>query len=242
MTAKFKVGDLVTLITHPLFDNARVKGDGKYIPPIMIIKEVFVEDKKKRIFSEETGKKIADNIKYKTLFFDDNKSEFVESTIYQTMLRTFEELIIERIDKKGNTEDIKDKLVDEINNYPRVEYDYGKIVRFKTKKIEIYKKRSSKRIPAKEDKILKEKIKEIVQYVVNYTSPDFIISGYKLNEETNLYFPNGNEKRLVSMELLKVQWFNPIQMKFSEQYLPIECFTDSMNLSEVDNNKKNHSK
>jgi hypothetical protein len=64
------------------------------------------------------------------------------------------------------------------------------------------------------------------QYVVNYISPDFVLSGYKKETYTDLFYGNGKPKRKVSTEFVKVKWFNPIQQKFSEQYLPIEFFID----------------
>lgn len=227
----FNVGDLVTFKTHPLFNGFRIKGDGKYVPPIMIVKEVFFENNQKKTNDEESGFVVAEKIKYICVYFDDNKSEFIESHLYESMLRTFEDLMIEKIFDDGRISDESKTIVDEIKSYQLVEYCFGKIIRFKTKKIEIFKKRSTKRIILKEGEVEKEKIKEIIQYIVNYTSPDFVICGLMNNEVKDLFYSDGKPKKIVSKKLLKIKWFNPFQQKFSEQFYPIEFFTDKMSFN-----------
>lgn len=225
---KFKVGDVVTFKTHPLFNDYRIKGDSKYVPPIMIVKEVFFESKQKKTFDEATGKEIAERIKYICVYFDDNKSEFIEAHLYEAMLRTFEELKFERINNNGTKIEDYKKLIDEVKGYSIPSYQFGEIVFFKTKKLEIYKKRTSKKIPLKQGTNEVEDVKETLQYVVNYASPDFVICGFKKEAYSDLFYSDGKQKRLVSTNLLKIKWFNPIQQKFSEQYLPEEFFTDEL--------------
>ena len=230
----FDVGDLVTFKTHPLFNSFRIKGDSKYVPPIMMIKEVLFENKQKKTNDEETGVIIAERIKYICIYFDDNKSEFVEAHLYQSMLRTFEDLMIEKIDRNGNIIENYITLIEEIKKYKQVDYAFGKTVYFKTKKIEMFKKRSSKKIVLSKNEdgsfiIDLDKTKELVQYVVNYCTPNFIICGIKKEEINDLFYSDGKQKKLVSNTLLKVKWFNPFQQKFSEHFLPIEFFTDEMN-------------
>lgn len=226
---KFEVGDLVVLKTHPLLETFRIKGDSIYVPPIMMIKEVFIENKSKKIIEEETGNRVADRVKYTCCYFNNSKSEFTEAIVYETMIDSFENLKIERIDNKYDIHKDSKTIIKEINSYKPLEYEYGKKVRFKTKKIEIYKKRSSKKFPIKSDgEIDKENVKEIVQYVVNYSSPDFLLSGVKNNDITDLYYSENKPKRLVSKRLYKIKWFNPVLHKFSEQYLPSEFLTDEM--------------
>ncbi|SDW89880.1 hypothetical protein SAMN05444411_102417 [Lutibacter oricola] len=236
MKNKYSVGSIVTFKTHPLFNDFRIQGDGKYVPPVMMVKEVFIENNKKRTHDEETGKKISDKVKYTCVYFDDDKSQFTENTIYESFLRSYKKLKIERISEIGELRDDTDTIIKEIKSYfkkPLV-YKFGGIVRFITKKIEIYKKRSSKKITEKKGEIEKDNIKSTIQYVVNYASPDFVMCGLKKNDDKNLFYENGQVKKQVSETLLKVKWFNPIQKKFSEQFLPIEFFTDRMNFkSEV---------
>lgn len=233
----YNVGDLVVFKTHPLLNSFRIKGDSKYVPPVMIIKEVHYENNKKKTHDEVTGNKISEKTKYICVYFDDNRSEFVESTHYYSELKKFDELKIERISSDGKLYDSSQTIIEEINSYGLLSYEFAKIVRFKTKKLEIYKKRSSKKIPLKKGEVVDEKkIKTIIQYVVNYTSPDFILTGYKKNDSTNLFYHNGKKKRVVSDTLIKVKWFNPIKNKYSEQFLPIEFFTDKMKLEKESEN------
>ena len=227
----FSVGDIVTFKTHPLLYDFKIKGDGKLVPPFMVVKEVFFEDYKKKIVDDSTGEIIAERIKYTCVFFDDNKSEFKDVVIYESMLASFKKFYIARIEDKIKEEEEHISLID-----------------FKTKKRERLKKRSSvkitkdllysdegkiadkKKITAKEIDNHKEdkkglvERKEITQYVVNYSTPEFILCGFKRELGTDLFYPNGKKKKIVSEILYKVKWFNSSQMKFSEQYLPMECF------------------
>ncbi|GFD82072.1 hypothetical protein KUL118_49340 [Tenacibaculum sp. KUL118] len=233
---KFSVGDIVTLKSHPLFKGFRIQGDTKLVPPLMIVKEILVENDKKKLFEEITGNKIADRIKYTCVYFDDNQCCFNELMVYEEFIKKFDSLKIERITEKGEIVDDSDTIINEINSYyaSPLKYEFGKVVRFLTKKIEIYKKRSSKEIPVIKNEgngqevVKSEKIKTIIKYVVNYASPDFIISGFKKNEVLKAYYPDGSPKRVVCEDLVKVQWFNSNKQKFSEEYLPIVCFTDKM--------------
>ena len=221
----FKVGDIVTYKTHPLLYDFFIKGDGKYVPPIMIVKEVFFENKQKKTFDEFSGKEIAELIKYICVYFDDNKSEFIEVHLYEKMLESFKNLKIASLsdNNKENTIDV----ITEIENYPeKPEYVYGEILYFKTKKLEILKKRSSIKITKDKNKNAPDDIKEIIQYVVNYATPDFVTCGFKIEDYKDLFYNDGKNKRLVSTESVKIKWFNPINNKFSEYYLPIEFFTD----------------
>jgi len=227
---KFIIGELVVLKTHPLLTSYRIKGDGKLVPPILLVKEIFIESKKKIICDEETGNIIAERIKYTCVYFNDAKSEFLEVVLYESMLETFRELKIEKISPDGKVEKDEKTIIEEIDGYKVPEYKYGEIFRLKTKKIEIYKKRSSKTFKVGKDDEGEEKLnpKETVQYVVNYTSPDFIVCGFKKNDDKNSHYPDASPKRIVAEYLFKVKWFNPFQQKFSEQYLPDSFLTDEM--------------
>lgn len=224
-TNKFKVGEIVVFKNHPLLYDYEIKGDGKYVPPLMIVKEILFENKQKRTHDEMSGFKVADKIKYICIYFDDNKSEFIENHLYEPMLETIQDLHIARIDDPENLGKDHVPLVDEIINYPiSPSYEYGKIIYFKTKKLEVLKKRTSKTITTKDD--LPKETKKTLQYVVNYATPEFIISGYKKENYSDLFYNDGKTKRIASNEFVKIQWFNPIQQKYSEQFIPIECFTD----------------
>lgn len=220
---KFIIGDIVTLKTHPLLYGFKIKGDGKLVPPFMIVKEIYIEDKKKKTHSEELGEQIAERIKYTCVFFDDNKTEFKEAILYESMLEKYDKIHIARLDK--NKKEVKcDSLIDETRKYVIPEYNYGDIVLFRTKNFEIFKKRDSSKMIQQKGGDYKKTTN--IQYIVNYSSPDFILCGIKKNENTNDFYPNGDKRRIVSEILYKVKWFNTNQMKFSDIYLPRECFTD----------------
>jgi hypothetical protein len=227
---QFSIGDIVTFKTHPLLYDRYIKGDGKLVPPFMVVKEVFFEDKKKKVVDTSNGQVIGERIKYTCTFFDDNKSEFKEVTVYESMLKDFLNFYISKMEVEKNNDDDKDyvSLIDEVSKYKDPSYKYGNIVSFKTKKLEILKKRSS----VKNEKLKKEgeesinQKRETIQYVVNYSTPEFVLCGYKKELVEDLFYPNGDKKKLISTELFKVKWFNSSQMKFSEQYLPMECFID----------------
>jgi hypothetical protein len=222
MTGNFNVGDLVTFKTHPLLFDLYIKGDGKYVPPIMIVKEVLFENKDKKEFDDVSGNQIAEKVKYICVHFDDNKSEFIESHLYQAQLESFIKLKIAKVDEKNQEEGYVD-LITEVLNYPKINYEFAKIVYFKTKKVEAFKKRESSKIEINKDG--KDK-KTTIQYVVNYITPDFVICGYKKETYNDLFYNNGKPKRIASTDFIKVKWFNSFQQKFSEQYLPIEFFID----------------
>ncbi|SCY99365.1 hypothetical protein [Flavobacterium caeni] len=220
---KFKVGDIVSLKTHPLFHDFFIKGDGKYTPPILIVKEVHFEDESKTI-ALDNGYIIAEKIKYICTYFDDNKSEFVDSAIYEMMLESFVNLKIALLRTNSESDNHID-LIEEVNNYPLMpSYEYGKILYFKTKKLEVFKKRTSNKIVLddKQRTAKLEKKKKIVQYVVNYATPDFVICGFTAENPAK----KGKSKKILSANIVKVKWFNPFKQKFSDVYLPMEFFTD----------------
>jgi hypothetical protein len=241
MNNKYPVGCIVTFKSHPLLYDFMIKGDGKLVPPFMIVKEVFIEDKKKKIVDDITGEQIAERIKYTCVFFDDNKTDFKDVILYESMLNSYEEIYIAKMDGviMSKESDYK-SLIKEASEYTVPKYNYGNIIYFKTKKFEIFKKRSSiksTRAVFNEKEIseltIEEKNnknsfdrKETIQYVVNYSTPEFILSGIKKENYDNLFYPNGDIRKVVSDILYKVKWFNSNQMKFSEIYLPAECFTD----------------
>ncbi|UGS20310.1 hypothetical protein [Flavobacterium cyclinae] len=223
MNENFNLGDLVTFKTHPLLFDLYIKGDGKYVPPIMIVKEILFENKDKKEFDDVSGNRIAEKVKYICVHFDDNKSEFIESHLYHSQLESIKSLNIAKVDEKKQAEGYI-ALIDEVLNYPKFKYEFGKIVYFKTKKVEAFKKRESSKIEV--DSNGKEEKKITRQYVVNYITPDFVICGCKNETYNDLYYNNGKPKRKASTNFIKVKWFNSFQQKFSEQYLPIEFFID----------------
>lgn len=226
---KFNIGNIVTFKTHPLLYDRYIQGDGKLVPPFMVIKEVYFEDNKKRVVDTNNGKIIGERIKYTCLFFDDNKCEFKEVMVYESMIIDFKKLYISRMDgEKVDEGPNYESIIDEVSKYKSLNYNYGNIVYFKTKKLEILKKRSSiknENISQGKAKSKKEK-RETIQNVVNYSTPEFVLCGYKEEQGEDLFYPNGKKKKIISKELYKVKWFNSNHMKFSEQFLPKESLID----------------
>ncbi len=218
---KYNVGDIVTVKSHPLFNNhKRIIEFSAQVPPLMMVKEVFFDDvKKKKIFSEELGGdfQLADLIKYTCIYFNANKGEFIEVNIYESFLNSYIHLKYFREIKDDNNplkiEEDK-QLIAEVSTYiPISKYEYGKVVQFKTKKLE-----QRKSYDGNSEKIAN----------VSYQTPDFILSGIKSENITDAFYSDGNPKRKVSKELYKVLWFNHFQQKYSEQYLPKEFFVENI--------------
>ncbi|MDN3620646.1 hypothetical protein QWY81_14365 [Polaribacter undariae] len=227
MKNEFIIGDIVTLKSHPLFKDKYIKGDGKLVPPFMVIKEVFYEDKKKRTHSEELGKEIADKIKYTCVFFDDNKTEFKDVILYNSMLSEYPKTSTSKKEKESKEKEI---------TYYIDNYEFGKNVVFITNIFEISKERESKKkitnklVNDEGDIVIKNTETKTIQNLVNYSSPEFILCGIKKNENVNDFYPNGEKRKVISEILYKVKWFNSNQMKFSEIYLPAACFTEEQSI------------
>lgn len=194
-TINFNIGDIVTLKSHPLF-NEKVKKIGEFpahVPPLMLIKEVFVEsEEKKRIYSEVLAEmQIADLVKYTCVYFNANKSEFQEKVVYQSFLRIYSDLKYYREvgkDEKKKIELYK-QLIPEVLKYKRVKkYEYGAKVQFKTKKLEQRKSYlgNFERVPG-----------------VSYQTPDFLLSGIKNEDQADLFYPDGNIKRKIPTQLYR---------------------------------------
>lgn len=249
MKNKYPIGCIVTFKSHPLLYDLMIKGDGKLVPPFMVVKEVFIEDEKKKVVDDITGEKIAERVKYTCVFFDDNKTEFKEVVLYESMLTSYKDIFIAKIDGEIKSKHANyESLIKEASKYIVPNYVYGNIIYFRTKKFETLKKRSSVKrtrdlIDNKSAENNKFTRKETIQYVVNYSTPEFILCGIKKENQENLFYPNGDVRKVVSEALYKVKWFNSNQMKFSEIYLPAECFTDNQpfktkvlhNIKEEDN-------
>ncbi|SFC66120.1 hypothetical protein SAMN04487891_11818 [Flagellimonas taeanensis] len=215
----FRVGDIVTYKTHPMFENRRIKGDTKLIPPIMVV------------ISVNSNEHEAINTKYDCIYFDDDRCEFNVVLLKHFMLRTFEDLLYEKINNKGMIIEDYTTLIEKVKNYPPVKYELGSAVSFKTKKLEIYKKRTSKSIEIDPESGKINEIKEVLNYVVSFASPDFILC-QEFNQYPKGLIMNKPNNSYISKELFKVKWYNVAKKKFSEQILPSECFVDQFYLND----------
>ncbi len=218
----FEIGDIVTIKSHPLFSSTpkRINEFPAQVPPLMLVKEVIYEkEDKKKVYSDVIEKaQIADVVKYVCVFFNANKSEFVEKEVYHSLLDSYLKLKYykEFKDDAGVTFAIDKTLIDEVITYNKAEaYVFGKRVQFVTKKLEQRKSYnpSSERIPSS-----------------SFQTPDFILSGIKNEEQKDLFFQDGKPKRQITKQSYKVMWFNHVQQKFSEHYLPKEFFVEKLEI------------
>jgi len=218
----FKIGDIVTIKSHPLLSSIpkRINEFPAQVPPLMLVKEVIFENEdKKKVYSDVIeNAQIADVVKYICVFFNANKSEFVEKEVYHSLLDSYLNLKYYRESEKleENISNNDKTLIDEVITYDKAEvYVYGKRVQFFTKKLEHRKSYdfSSERIPGS-----------------SFQTPDFILSGIKNEDQKDLFFQNGKPKRLMTSQSYKVMWFNHVQQKFSEHYLPKEFFVENLEI------------
>ncbi len=213
---KFSIGDVVTLKTHPMFKAKRIQGDNRYVPPVMIVIAVYPEKRDDTLI-----------YKYDCIYFNDDKSEFICSILSQSDIDGFENLLFERINKDGTSIENYTSLIDEVKAHTFPSFESGKVVSFRTKKIEIYKKRTSKKITIhpKNNSLI---IEETLRYVVSFATPNFVLCGIKASYPKGLLNRKINQDSITSNQLFKIKWFNPTKNKFSEQYLPKECLVDEI--------------
>lgn len=227
---KFDIGEIVTLKSHPLAyqEDGRIDAYVNQIPPLMCIKEVHIERKKQLYSTELLEAKIADNVKYLCVYFNQHRMIFEESLLYQETIISIRDLTFHN--KSEEVDQGHKKLIDETLDYPMASYDFGKRVFFKTHKLEKRKKFKN----AGQD------IKSSTRTTLTHTSPAFILNGYKTNAQKSLYDQkSGKLQRKCADELYKVIWYNAYQEKFSEEYLPKEFFTDNPLIFETKNSSRN---
>ena len=214
---KFKIGDIVTLKSHPLAfqENGEIDSYVNQIPPLMCVKEIHIE-KKKKLYSDTVLRvQISDEIKYLCVYFNQYRMIFEEKYVYQNVLVSFKKLTFHNENDKVGEEHIS--LIEETKKYKKIKYEFGKRVFFKTYKLEKRKKFKS----AKND------VRFSRTTTSTHTSPAFILNGVKLNGRESIYnSKNGELQRECSKKLFKVLWYNAYQEKMSEEYLPEEFFTD----------------
>ena len=217
--SNFEIGDIVTLKSHPLFrPHAKIKEFSSQVPPLMLVKEVHFENKKNiKNFSEEMPEtQISDNIKYVCVFFNASKSQFEEKMIYRSFLKPYLDLkYINRVDENKD-ENKKIDLIPEVATYKQAIYKYGMAVQFKTKKLE---HRKSYDVNNNEKTIN-----------ISFQTPDFILSGTKKEAQIDLFYSDGSSRKIITEQLYKVIWYNHMQQKFSEHFLPKEFFVTGLEI------------
>ncbi|MEH6407670.1 MAG: hypothetical protein V7767_10335 [Leeuwenhoekiella sp.] len=206
----YKIGDIVTLKSHPLTISFQpdYESFSDQFPPLMVIKDITIEDERKKIYSSAiTDAQIASQIKYKCIYFNEHKSSFEEAILYQNFLVSYSDLHF--IKKNKDKPDDYKTLIQEVANYQTSNYEFGKIVQFKTAKLE-------------SRKIILNSFK-----YPTFRCPELVITGLKEEEEKNSFYEkDGTPKRIVPSILYKVTWFNQVHDKFSEHYLPKESLIE----------------
>lgn len=219
----FNIGEIVTLRSHPLFDNSykKIAEFPAHVPPLMIVKDVFFDrSEKKKLYSDELeGAKISDLVKYTCIYFNANKSEFIEKIIYESFLRSYKDLLYYRVkDEKKKEIPEEDQLIPEVLRYEEInEYSFGEVVQFKTKKLEhrkSYNHATPERIPG-----------------ISYQTPNFIVSGIKKEPQEDLFYHDGLKKRIIPKKSIEVSWFNHFQNKISKKYLPLNSFVKGLEIN-----------
>ena len=204
---KFTVGDIVTLNSHNLanpISPQKYESFSDQYPPLMLVKDVTIENDQKKIFSSSfQGAQIASRVKYKCVYFNEHKSDFIEVVLYEDFLVSSTDLFFKKKDD-NKPADYK-TLINEAENYEIAVYKFGKVVQLKTAKLE-------------HRKIFQNSYK-----YPTFRCPELVITGLKEEEEKNSFYEkDGLPKRIVPTILYKVTWFNQVHDKFSEQYLPKE--------------------
>lgn len=220
---KFDIGDIITLKSHPLAFEQSGQMDiyVSQIPPFMCIKEVHIEKKKEIYSSEATEKKIADNVKYLAVYFNQHRMIFEEGFVYQDTVVSIKDVIFHN--ENEESEEKHTKLIDETIDYKIASYEFGKRVFFKTYKLE----------KRKQFKNAGQDVKSKTKTIMTHTSPAFTLNGFKPNNQKSIYnSKNGELQRKCADELYKVLWYNSYQEKFSEEYLPKEFFVDDKRIFE----------
>lgn len=219
----YNIGDIVTLKTHPLAfqPDGAIDSYINQIPPLMCIKEIHIEKKKKLFSNDFEGDQIADNVKYLCVYFNQHRMIFEENFVYHEMLISFSKLKFHREDEKVEKE--QQTLIEETEKYKVAGYEYGKLVFFKTYKLEKRKKFRN----AIQD------FRSTTKTTSTHTSPAFNLSGIKLNDKKSAFNPKSGKLKLKTAETLyKVLWYNAYQEKFSEAYLPKEFFINDKQIYE----------
>ncbi|MBU2947375.1 hypothetical protein [Zobellia uliginosa] len=217
----YKIGDVVTLKSHPLAfqPNGEIDAYVNQIPPFMCIKEIHIEKKKILFSKEKEDAKIADYVKYLCTYFNQHRMIFEEKYVYHDFLIPLKDIVFHNNDEK--LQDNHVILSEETSKYSIAKYKFGERVFFKTYKLEKRKKFKT----AGHDR------NSTTKTTMTHTSPAFVLSGFKPNDQKNIYNQkDGKIQRECSKELYKITWYNAYQEKFSEEYLPAEFLTDDLRI------------
>ena len=199
MTVEFPdLGDIVALHSHPYFlesNTALISGEAQMLSPLMIIVEILEE-------STENEKGVADDTsirrrKCKCLWYSHKSHKFEEDWIQSDLLKLVQQT----------------EFIDE--------YELrSKQVIFKTLRLEIGKQKSSTSGDLSSDSEMKS---TTISPLLSFVSPVMQVLEVKDNLEAVTRASKAKAKRILSAYLVKCKWFNPLDNKMSESFLPIEA-------------------
>src|SRR5690554_4345043 len=201
LNSEFQIGSIVTLKSHytrgekDYLDNISIAGDDKSIPPFMLVTEILKEIKNK--FDEDTGENTIqkNSFRLKVIWFNAKSYEFNEKWISSNFVDVVE------------------------NEHEDINFSKADQVILKTNPLEIKKKRVSIKEEEWNTKISKSSL-------LSFCAPEMVVIGKsKFKPKDALFDKVTNERiREIPTDQVKVQFYNPLTDKYSEEVLPVECF------------------
>src|SRR5690554_4820515 len=201
LNSEFQIGSIVTLKSHytrgekGYLDTISIAGDDKSISPYMMVTEILKETKNK--FDEHTGENTIqkNSFRLKVIWFNAKTYEF---------------------NKKWISSQFVDVVENELKN---IKFSKADQVILKTNQLEIKKKRISIKEEEWNTKISKSSL-------LSFCAPEMIVLGKSTFKPKDPLFDKVTNERIreIPTDQIKVQFYNPLADKYSEEILPIECF------------------
>src|SRR5690554_4298462 len=201
LNSEFQIGSIVTLKSHytrgekDYLDNISIAGDDKSISPYMMVTEILKETKNK--FDEDTGENTIqkNSFRLKVIWFNAKTYEF---------------------NKKWISSQFVDVVENELKN---IKFSKADQVILKTNQLEIKKKRISIKEEEWNTKISKSSL-------LSFCAPEMVVIGKSTFKPKDPLFDKVTNERIreIPTDQIKVQFYNPLADKYSEEILPIECF------------------
>src|SRR5690554_6258628 len=201
LNSEFQIGSIVTLKSHytrgekDYLDNISIAGDDKSISPYMMVTEILKEIKNK--FDEDTGENTIqkNSFRLKVIWFNAKSYEFNEKWISSNFVDVVE------------------------NEHEDINFSKADQVILKTNQLEIKKKRISIKEEEWNTKISKSSL-------LSFCAPEMVVIGKSTFKPKDPLFDKVTNERIreIPTDQIKVQFYNPLADKYSEEVLPVECF------------------
>ncbi|WP_313580822.1 hypothetical protein [Chishuiella sp.] len=208
----YKVGNLVTLKTHPFTEKCTdiyIQAKAEYTPPILNVFEVLISSE----YKEETGEK---DIQYQCIYYNTKSGIFEKKWFKHKELKLIK----------------KEEKVIEFSESNLKEW-IGKQVILKSVDLELNKRKSNLEI----DNTLSQK----KNHHLDFLPPLLEVIGIEENEDKKLYSKKTGEQ-VKPKYYFKVKWYNSIKDKFSEDILPLCVVKEVENHESLLENIKNEEK